>query len=659
MPHSVRGESPASPARHNFSQVEESYDYPRSLNLEPGSEQHQDLLSMIYNRADMSHRSMQDRHDDWREVDRSLKGHVPPDFKRDSEEDSEIGEMPKVVLPFSYANLETLLTYMTTAFLEGTIFQYDEVGPEDAHKAFMLEQIIAQQSKKKEFGLKLHTMWRDAFSYNMGVIAPKWTREYGASTEVEEFGILDAINQTFNVRERRRTSRRQMMYEGHELENIDPYRYLPDPNVPVHEVQKSEFVGWISRTNEMELLRRERDREEFFNGRYVRKAMDDARSALIMNDASEGQRRRNVRDQPDNAYNNPVDEIWMYVDLIPSEWNLGSSQEPEKWQFGVAGDSVIIAARPLNLDHNKFPVVVASPDYDGHSIAPPSRMEIVQDMQQIIDFLYSSHLMNIRKAINDMFIVDPKLVNIHDVKDPKPGKLIRMRRMAWGQGRIDEGIQQLDVADVTKGHIEEGSYLLNVMEQSTGATDMAKGVVQNEGPRISAAASQGARQSVLSRMEKAARIIGYQAHQPLGKLLAYQTQQLMSRETWVKIQGEQNQQSGKGFSQEVQGGKVKVEPEDIVIPFDITATDPSVPGSEDVETWTNLYQVVAQNPQLAKQFDMVKMFKHIARQMGAKNIDNFVQRTQRPEVRPDEEVARERERGNLQPMDTQQNGSGT
>lgn len=658
MPYTVAGRDTrgSGGAEHttNFRHLNFDYDYPRELDLEPGSEMHQNILSRIKRRAQQSHSAMSNKHSDWQEIDQSLKGYVRREWDRE-EDDEDNSPMPQVVLPHSYANLETILTYMTTAFLQDPIFRFDPQGPEDAHKAFLLERVIAHQARKKNFGLNLHTMWRDGFAYGIGVVAPKWTEEYGTRTRVQDEGFLDRIANVFNVTNKRRVqSERVKMYEGHILENIDPYRFLPDPSNPIHEVQKAQFVGWISRSNEMELLRREQNQDGFFNAKYVREGVADARSQFILGEENQS-RRRDVNDEQVTE-NDPVDEVWMYVDLIPSEWGLGRSDRPEKWQFAIAGEQVVTAARPLNLHHNRFPVAVIAPDYDGHTVTPPSRMGLIQDMQQVIDFLYSSHLLNIRKAINDMFIVDPKLVNIHDVSDPEPGKLIRMRRMAWGQGRIDEGIKQLEVADVTQQHIEEGNYLLNIMEESTGATDMAKGITQNQGSRVSATEAQGARQSVLSRMQKAARIIGMQGHQPLGELLALQTQQLMDDEQWVQVIGEAGERNRNRLSQEVEGGKVAVQPEDIVIPFDVQAVDPSVPGSEDLETWTDLYQTVAQNPQLAQQFDMVRMFKHIARQMGAKNVDDFIQRMNPPQVMEDQNVEEEARKGNLEPVQNQSNG---
>jgi hypothetical protein len=51
-----------------------------------------------------------------------------------------------------------------------------------------------------------------------------------------------------------------------------------------------------------------------------------------------------------------------------------------------------------------------------------------------------------------MLIVDPSLINMADLEDPKPGKLIRMRRAAWGRG-VENAVKQLNVNDITRQHI--------------------------------------------------------------------------------------------------------------------------------------------------------------------------------------------------------------
>ena len=58
-----------------------------------------------------------------------------------------------------------------------------------------------------------------------------------------------------------------------------------------------------------------------------------------------------------------------------------------------------------------------------------------------------------------------------------------------------------------------------------------------------------------------------------------------------------------------------------------------------------------QNPEATAQIDTVRMLMYIAKLLGADNIESFV-RSDQPvnvEVRDDDAVAREVERGNLRP----------
>jgi len=55
---------------------------------------------------------------------------------------------------------------------------------------------------------------------------------------------------------------------------------------------------------------------------------------------------------------------------------------------------------------------------------------------------------------------------------------------------------------------------------------------------------------------------------------------------------------------------------------------------------------------LAQQFDIVKIFKHIARNAGAKNVNEFVRRGggMTTSTMPDEEIANQVQAGNLVPF---------
>lgn len=630
------------------------YKYPNKLKLKPGSDFHEELREKIWKRAFDSRRTMQTKYGEWREIDRTLKAYVPAepdaltgDRRRENADDND--PMQRVILPATFATLETLLTYMSTAFLQDPIFPYEGTGPEDEYGAFLLTQHMAAQSRKAAFGLALHTQWRDSFAYGFGVVAPSWFKKYGSRPRVQQSGFFSELRNLFlATRRRKEVDENVVLWEGNQLSNIDPYRYFPDPGTSIHEPQKGEFVGWLDEDNYMNLRSREKDDDDFlFNVQYLRHISGmSSWSSIFHNGREDLQFSRYT-----TASNQPIDVLYMYINIIPREWKLGNSTYPEKWLFMLAADQVIIAAQPLGLYHNMFPVAVAAPDYDGYSTTPTSRLSITLDLQTIIDFLYSSHIANVRKAINDMLVVDPSLVNIHDINTPGPGKVIRMRRAAWGRGGVDAAIKQLAVADVTQGHVADASFLMDFMRQVQGTPENLQGGFPNRTSRISAREASETRLSGLARLERLARLISMQAMTPLSYMLASHTQQFADQERYVKVLGEWPERVARTY-QAPGESRILVDPLDMLIDFDIKELDGTIPGSEDVDTWLRVFEIALQNPQITQVLDLPRIFMHLARQMGAKNVDDFIIRTngRTPQVLPDEQVQQQAQAGNIVPV---------
>jgi hypothetical protein len=652
---------PNSFARKVVDAPDYEYTYKNGLDLTPGSDLHDNILSEVLQRGVTSYTTMSTRHSEWRRIDEVLRVFTRESFtphaesmftgdtdtRRKNGPKDKVSDDAKIIMPMTYATLETLLTYMTAAFIQDPMFKYEGEGPEDTVGAYLLERLIQKQVNKKRMGLALHTMWRDSFSYGIGVIGASWCKEKGVYYDRSPYGY-DLGDQQI-ITDYSSEKRRGFIYEGNVLHNIDPYNYLPDPSVPAHDVQRGSYVGWVDEDNYISLLEREEYDKDIVNVRYL-SHVDGGKLTSI----STGNARSPIDSTADySQFSRRIDVVHMYVNLIPNEWGLGSKQYPEKWYFAVAGDSVVICAKRMNLDHNKYPIVVAAPDYDGYSANPVSRLMLVNDMQSVVDFLYTSRLQNIRKSINDMIVVDPSLVDINDLNNPKPGKLIRMRRAAWGGGKIDAAIKQLEVRDVTQGHIQETTFLQQIMQQVTGANDLVQGIIAPRTSRISSAEAQGARSSALSRLEKAAKIISMQAMQPLGEMLAYHTQQMMSEEHFVQLTGTWEEKLRNDLGKPVRNGRTSVTMSDITVAFDVNIYDGSMPGSENIQSWVDIFTMIAQNPTITPMFNIDKIFTHLARQMGAKNIDDFVKTTEMGgavQVVPDEVAMQQAQAGNITPM---------
>jgi hypothetical protein len=620
------------------------YKYPLDLDLVPGSELHTRLRTEIMSRAMASHSEMSKRYATWNKIDDTLTAYIPLDTEEENLKDKDSRRPVSIVVPLSYATLDTLLTYVVAAFFDDPIFKYEGVGSEDITGAMLLERVVGVQMRRAKAGIQVHTMFRDAFTYGFGAVAPIWSRHHGFKTTKKEDGFLSSAA-GFLSKGFTKEKERVLKFEGNELYNIDPYSFLPDVNVPIQDVQRGEYVGWLRRENRTEILDRERDNGTFFNGKYIKEI--SGRSVLGIENSrrdKDGVREEGTRR---SSTGQPVDVIYQYIDLIPAEWGVGRSDYPEKWLFALAGDQVIISAGPTNLDHDMFPVAVCAPDYDGYSATPISKLELVYGMQHLVDFLYNSHVANVRKAINDMFVVDPEMVNLNDLRNPAPGKLIRLRKKAWGRG-VQNAVEQLKVLDITAGNIAESGIVGRMMDESTGATDAIKGLPRQGGERVSATEFRDTRGSALSRLEKAARIAGMQSIHDLGYMVGSQTQQFMTKEQYVKIAGRYEDELRATFGVD---DRVMVSPYDLLIDYDVEVQDGSLPTSGDPQLWSSIFQITANDPELREVFDIVNIFKHTARLMGGKNIDQFVKKQGiNAQVMQDADVEEAARRGDVVPL---------
>jgi len=597
--------------------VDLGYDYPEELDLRPSSKLHQRIKDEVLSRARESANVMSSRFSSWNDIDKVLTCYIETDKKENLVKEKDSRKPVSIVFPYTYAIMETLLSYLVGAFFQDPIFRYEGTGPEDVVGAILLEKIIDIQCNKNKVALNLHTMLRDSLGYGLGVVAPTW-----------------------------KTNKR---FSGNALENIDPYLYLPDVNVAVHEVQKGEYSGWVSKTNYMDLLTEEQQGNDLFNVKYL-KRLRGRKTSIYQGDNSARNKKSGFSKTQTEYTTFPVDVIYKYVKIIPKDWELGSSEYPEIWHFGLASDEVVIKARPAGFDHGMFPITVCAPDFDGYSSVPLSRLEMLQGLQGTLDWLFNSHIANVRKAINDMLVVDPFLVNVKDIESPEPGKIIRLRRPAWGKG-VKDAVQQLQVNDITRGNIADSSWIVQWMQKISGSDDSMMGSLRQGGPeRLTGAEYQGTRAGSVSRLERLARVIGLQSMQDIGYFFAAHTQQMMEESTYVKAAGDWQELLLEEFAHE--RGRIPVNPNDLNINFDVLVRDGSVPGGNFSDAWIRLFDILGKNPELAQEFDVVRVFKHIARNMGAKNVNDFVRRggNIQPNMQTSDQVNQGVAAGNIMPM---------
>lgn len=637
--------------------------YPRGLDLHPRSDLHKRLVNHINERAEAARRVTEGMRKDWKRIDWSLNAYVPANEAELITKNADWRRPVNIVVPMTFASLETFLTYMQSTFARKPIHRYSGQF-EHRIAAMLLERVVERQGLWFKHMLSLNTLWRDAFTYGIGACHVRWAKHRvvrSIPTEVTDLlaetlkgtPFESEVGDIINVPEE------YVAYEGSRLDPIDPYQILLDPNVSPNTYQDSEYIGWQARTNIFDLMRREPDPEErLFNIKAVR-ALASGNAAWSRYYADES--GRNTRQMNEDTSHNitrpnshPVDLTHMFIDLVPKDFGLGDEELPEKWMFTVAGDRILIQADRLELDHGMYPIIMAAPNTDGHSILPASYLATTYGMQQGIDFLFTSRMANVRKALNDMILVDPARVEMADILNPEPGKVIRCKRTSFQGESLDAYIKQLNVADVTSQHTRDAQLLIEMLRQTNGTVDIAMGNLNGMPERPTATGIEAAKTGALSRLQRIAQIIGMQCMDDLAWQLAYNSIQFMDEEVAVPVIGRHEQALRIAY-----GGQndIAVRWSDLSPFFEVEPHDGSMPNIENVQAWTTILQTmlgvegVAQK--IVMESDVMAIFKHWAKISGASDVNEFVQQgggMMQPTVMPDQMVQQQAQQGNIVPM---------
>lgn len=655
MPATIMGNT-----QDNIQISNRNYEYPFKLDLRPSSELHKNIVTKIVRMADESYEVMERRHKAWKKIDETLTAFIPlSEYEKKLKQNFPTRPV-SIVVPYSYATLETIMSYMLKAYLSDPIFQYEGAGPEDTIGGKLLELVVQQQTRRFKSALEMHTTIKDSFSHGFGASTLNWKERWGQKSFVEKQALYSNFG-TFLGEKDVKVKKDMLRFEGNEVITIDPYRFLPDPNVSIHQVQDMEFVGWIDYQSFYKLLADDQSDESdgsMFNVRYLQDHPYAGQKSKYSLDNSSRIMKKGDNIGNTTKYNTIIN---MYVTIIPKAWKLPgtvtkSGEYPEKWLFTVANECILLRCQPLGLDHGLYPIATCAPDYDGYSTTPISRIEMESGLQECLNWMFNAHVANVRKAINDMFVVDPSLINMEDLKNPEPGKLIRLRRSAWGKG-VDGAVKQFNVTDITRTNMIDAEQIMGMMSRVSGASDSTQGVMLQGRERVTAQEFGGTLQMALSRLERLGTLVSMQYIQDMAYLHAEHTQQLMSQETFVKAIGEWPEVLQAEFQRTYPDGDrgILATPMNVTVDYDIVMKDAAKANADQLSNqfWTQNFQTIGTSEQLMQLFDVQRIFMHMARINGAKNAYDFIRKGAPTGVTqmPTQMVTEQMEAGNLVPIE--------
>jgi hypothetical protein len=602
-----------------------------------GSPAHAKLVQLVRSRRALAERALSRYHPNWRAADRVYRHYVDP-AQVDKDGKRLYPWARDIVVPLTFAIVQTQLAWEMAAFTGRTpVVPLDGVSPEDVKPAKVMEQVLEHEWQTDKFSLALYQWLLDRRRYGVGIVWVNYVRdvtrqlvESQQSRPIPMLGISMPMGTTTSWQDRIR-------YEGNRLEPIDPFRFYPDPRVALGQCHKGEFVGFRTQRHYHDLLLMEKD-GQYTNIEQIPKGRRAPWNVTSDGTVPSGSGREWMgggssgaptvgswltsvgQYSVDAQEGGTVDLDVFVIRIVPKDYELGPSTMPQKYVVVLANDAVAIRARPYEHEHDELPACVMELTPDQHPYATPGIVEHVEDLQDYLSWLWNSHAQNVRRTLNNQFIVDPSMVEIADLLAPQPGLLARLRREAQGRpGALDMALKQIPVMDVTKSHMQDMDMVISMIQRVAAAPENLQGILAS-GDRtlgeqqmaVSAAQGRLKMEAQLGWLQGMTRV----THQRISNI-----QQYMDESRWIQVLGTYPRALGVAADQKF----LRVGPDEVQGQFTYQQPDMIIRQDEHLlQAMREIWMAVAKEPELRARFDLVKLFEPMAQMAGIKNLDDYV-----------------------------------
>lgn len=577
----------------------------------------------------MSERAVSQNFPEWDELENSYRAWRPVD---DDDQDSlnKFG-VQKIIVPIQFATLQTILTFLMEVFTAlPPVLKCRGAEPSSMRAGRVMELCLDYDYRGNRGYFTLNQWLMNVLRYGYGIIRNEWGVNQ-VLRKVLSPGPSSSWNlggENYPVQGPMRMALEYFTtFEGNKWEVVDNRSWFWDVRYPLSRFQEGNFVFERDMVHDHDL----HDLEQqgiLFNTTEIKSTSQYG--SVRGSETPVGSHQRDNygnRASLDTALT-MAKKNKMHLrergimKIIPRMFGLSNEERPIDYVIEIEDDTYITRCEPSTF-LPRFPYSVCESYPDILATMSQGIMKLTQPLAKHLDFLFNSHMANVRKAVNDRFLVDPLRIDIKDFLDPE-NILIRLLPGAYGTNPA-ESLQQLSVVDITKNHMQDIQSVIEFWEQITGATRHMFGQISTG--RRTAFELQGVFRQAGARMKMMADLISWQGMSPLTEQMALLRQENMSMDQFMEIAG----QTAKDLEvdpEDIVQGFIKVSRDHLDGVFKFPAQAGALPQdrASAAEALDKMFDRVVQAPFLMQVFDPVEIFKEQIRQENLPNLDDFLQR---------------------------------
>lgn len=353
-----------------------------------------------------------------------------------------------------------------------------------------------------------------------------------------------------------------------------------------------------------------------------------------------------------------IDEVWFRL----QGYEINCPQIDEVWLLATIIDESVCIRFQLNPAGRQYPFVIGALHNDCHKTYGQGLYDILLPMHNIATWLLRSRIDNVQAALHNLIFADPTQIVIPDLIDRNPWGVVRtMPGVEPGKG-----VYIAQVPDVTRSHWSDIGQMAQLSQRVASASDLQQGMPSGDGIR---SATEIQRMSMLGtqRLGMLARILSATAVRPMVGHMVSNIQDALTYEVSIPLS---DQEAPGALLNSIKDGYLDAKVQDLQGEIDYLVVDGTLPvePSRQPEIWLNMLQVMGQTG-LNMEFDMQAIAGEAIRSMGIPDLDQFriskekaaqglapnqqlalMEKARGASVKPEEQVLREAEKGNIVPM---------
>ena len=589
------------------------------------------LTNYIREIVKMSYSRISRRYDHWKLADRAHDVYVPADATRFRE---------KAVIGDTRAIADTVLTYLMAALGgRNPMFQLEGLNRNSRKSAAILEQVLHQHMRRTAGEARLAQHLLDCIRYGFAPTKVTWS----------------ASNNT------------------NDISNFDPRRVFPDPRVQWGDWENMQYCVFTSTGSYDALVQ---------TGLYPKLRQDIKYRYRMASDQQAWEAHRWHQEEGRGLSIDPLTPNERSAGRTSSFFQLGNSRIVDEAWIKLAGyqvnlptldsvwllvsiiDESMVIRCQLNPYGRMFPVVIGGLYHDTHKNYAQSLYDLLLPLHDIATWLLRSRIDNVQSAMNNLIFVDPTRVAVSDLIDRNPWGVVR----SLPGHEPGEGVYIANIPDVTRGHWNDIGALSEIKQRLSAASDAQQGMPSPGSDRTTAYEVQRLTQLGSQRLGVLSRIISAQSIRPLVRMSVENIQDAIALNGSIRMGTDQSNETLESM---IQDGYLDYSNADLQGDIEYLVVDGTLPiePSRSPESWLNAVQVASQSG-LGMELDLKAMTLEAVRSMGISDIDRFripaeklqregpspsqqmeiMEKMRGASVKPDEQIDRELEKGNIIPM---------